>query len=128
MSGKNSRLVSCKKESDIPMSNISLEVVDNKITAVIITASDGGFVKITKSSSYSEELRVCKEEPLIEAYEWCLSGKLLGVADFSETFTSDIDASTRLCDIQRETGVYDDDRLGLSIEKRTVLTNNNKII
>lgn len=124
----NVRMVSCKSEADIPLDNISLEVVDNKIMAVILKGPDGSLVKITKSNSYGEELKVCKDEPLVEVDEWCLSGKLLGVTDFSETFKDETAAQNRHHDIKNTTGVYDDEQLGLSIEKKTVLVNSTKLI
>lgn len=73
------RLVTIKTQQEIPdnlKEIIKLQVQDNKIEAVVIKLGDE-YVRITKSGTYTDELKITKEQPKKEVKKWKVSGEVL---------------------------------------------------
>lgn len=75
------RLTKIGSEKDINLSgvDISLQVVDKKIEAVVVQDLNGNFVRIVKSSAYGEELLIYIQEPLEEVDHVYVVGSALDV-------------------------------------------------
>ena len=73
------RLVTIKTQQEIPdnlKEIIKLQVQDNKIEAVVIKLGDE-YIRITKGGTYSDDLKITKEQPKKEVKKWKVSGEVL---------------------------------------------------
>lgn len=121
------RMVTCKNEEDVPVKGVSFQVMDGKIEAVIVTDEDGNSVRIVKSSDYASTLKVLKQAPQIAVEKWFVTGKLLGVADFEQEVESEYDGDKRIQEIMEDKDIWDKEKLGLTVESRTVMIDDTTI-
>lgn len=121
------RMITCTTQDDIPVKGVHLQVVDNKIEAVVVTDEDGNSVRIVKSSDYSSSLKVLKEQGKVPVDKWYVCGKLLNLVDYEEEFDDEYKAQDHLDSIKSDKGIWDTERLGLKIEQRTVMVDATKI-
>ena len=73
------RLVTIKTQQEIPdnlKEIIKLQVQDNKIEAVVIKLGDE-YIRITKGGTYSDDLKITKEQPKKEVKKWKVFGEVL---------------------------------------------------
>lgn len=72
------KLVKAVKESDIALNGVtvSLQTVDGKIEAVVVTDVDGKYIRIVKDGAYSENLKVLIQEPVEYANVYKLTVKI----------------------------------------------------
>lgn len=75
---ENIRLVSVKSVSELPecfKSLVSFQIVNDKIEAVVLT--DGAeTIRICVGESYSNNLKILKQQPKKEVQKWKVSGKI----------------------------------------------------
>lgn len=59
------KMIKAVNENDITLAgvSVSLQQVDGKIEAVVITDSEGKYIRIVKDGTYSENLKILIEEP-----------------------------------------------------------------
>ena len=59
------KMVKAVTEKDVALKDVvvSLQQVDGKIEAIVITDSEGKYIRIVKDGTYSENLKVLIEEP-----------------------------------------------------------------
>lgn len=59
------KMVKAVTEKDVALKDVvvSLQQVDGKIEAIIITDSEGKYIRIVKDGTYSENLKILIEEP-----------------------------------------------------------------
>lgn len=59
------KMIKATNEKDITLAGVSvtLQQVDGKIEAVVVTDADGKYIRIVKDGTYSENLKVLVEEP-----------------------------------------------------------------
>lgn len=122
------RYVSCNKQEDIVLRGVQLQIIDNKIEAIVVSDEDGNSIRIVNSGNYTNTLKVLKPEPLSQRQVWVITGKLFGLAEFNEEkFTDDYAANARLSQIKDETCCWSDNKLGLNIEIRSEFYTETKI-
>ena len=82
------RLVTIKTQQEIPdnlKEIVKLQVQDNKIEAVVIKLGDE-YVRITKSGTYTDELKITKEQPKKEVKKWKVFGEVLSAEIVPKVF------------------------------------------
>ena len=82
------RLVTIKTQQEIPdnlKEIIKLQVQDNKIEAVVIKLGNE-YVRITKGGTYSDDLKITKEQPKKEVKKWKVSGEVLSAEIVPKVF------------------------------------------
>lgn len=121
------RMITCKEQADITVKGVTLQIVDDKIEAVIVTDDEGNSVRIVKSSDYSPCLKVLKDQDKVPVDKWFICGKILGLVEYEESFDDENEAEDALRNIQKEKQIWDEDKLGLKIEKRIVMVDPTKI-
>lgn len=59
------KMVKAVTEKDVALKDVvvSLQQVDGKIEAIVITDSEGKYIRIVKDGTYSENLKILIEEP-----------------------------------------------------------------
>lgn len=82
------RLVTIKTQQEIPdnlKEIVKLQVQDNKIEAVVIKLGDE-YIRITKSGTYTDELKITKEQPKKEVKKWKVFGEVLSAEIVPKVF------------------------------------------
>jgi hypothetical protein len=112
-----------KKAADIQLEGVSVEFEhhDKTLRTIILRDKAGREVRFTKAAEYSAEIRALIPARPKETKVHVVAGKLLGVADIREEFVERYEADARLGEIKRQTGTYDDDKLGVTVAEETVL-------
>ena len=90
------RLVTIKTQQEIPDSLkeiVKLQVQDNKIEAVVIKLGNE-YVRITKGGTYSDDLKITKEQPKKEVKKWKVSGTVLESEIVPKIFNSEREAES----------------------------------
>ena len=85
---ETTRLVTIKTQQEIPdnlKEIVKLQVQDNKIEAVVIKLGDE-YVRITKSGTYTDELKITKEQPKKEVKKWKVFGEVLSAEIVPKVF------------------------------------------
>lgn len=85
---ETTRLVTIKTQQEIPdnlKEIIKLQVQDNKIEAVVIKLGDE-YIRITKGGTYSDDLKITKEQPKKEVKKWKVSGEVLSAEIVPKVF------------------------------------------
>lgn len=107
------RLSKIKKESDLPDLgvalgvDIKLQVVDDKIEAVIVTnLATSQFIRIVKEDAYGSSLKILTEQPKVEQEVWYVEGDLLGLSPYKLRCKDKYDADSKLSDIMEQQGIY----------------------
>lgn len=72
------KLVKAVNENDVKLKDVvvSLQQVDGKIEAIVITDSTGKYIRIVKDGTYSDTLKVLVEEPVEYEKAYKLTVKL----------------------------------------------------
>ena len=82
------RLVTIKTQQEIPdnlKEIVKLQVQDNKIESVVIKIGDE-YVRITKNGTYTDELKITKEQPKKEVKKWKVFGEVLSAEIVPKVF------------------------------------------
>lgn len=109
------RMQTIKNQNDIPQALqgiVSFQVLDNSVEAVVVKVGED-YIRISKSDSYSSNLKVVKEQPKVVVKRFVLEGKLLGIADVKEVFEKEHDATTKLRHYEQKAGYPEE--LGLAV-------------
>ena len=120
------RMITVKTSAELPKSfvdKVSLQVVDNKVEAVIVQIGEDS-IRIVKGDSYGNTLKVLKLQPQKEVVRYKLIGKFLGMADVCEVFEDKHSADSRAYEYETKAGHQD---TGLTIEEFTALVSEESI-
>ena len=85
---ETTRLVTIKTQQEIPdnlKEIVKLQVQDNKIESVVIKIGDE-YVRITKNGTYTDELKITKEQPKKEVKKWKVFGEVLSAEIVPKVF------------------------------------------
>ena len=113
---ETTRLVTIKTQQEIPdnlKEIVKLQVQDNKIEAVVIKLGDE-YVRITKSGTYTDELKITKEQPKKEVKKWKVSGEVLFTEIVPKVFKTLSEAENFKCDMESKVRL---DQSDLKIEE-----------
>lgn len=106
------RMVEVSDEKDIPIGGIRLQVVDNKIEAIML-GEGSNEVRITSKSTYDNSLKILVPEKDVEVTKYKVYGKLLGLSDFSsQLYDTEEEAKEGLKMLWEEKGInsWDEER------------------
>lgn len=116
------RMIKVDNQRDLPDLGVKvdLQIVDNKVEAVVITGQGGDVVRICVGCSYSNSIKILVEQPLEDKEVWVVEGRLLGLIDYtSEEFEEEYSAKDHLNAIERKHNLYGED-LGVAVVKKIV--------
>ena len=121
------RMQTIKNQNDIPQALqgiVSFQVLDNNVEAVVVKVGED-YIRISKSDSYSSNLKVVKEQPKVAVKRFVLEGKLLGIADVKEVFEKETDATIKLRHYEQKAGYPE--TLGLAVVEVEMLVDAENI-
>lgn len=97
-------LQTIKKADEIKLAGISAELEnrDGSLFSVTLTDANGTFVKVSQGR-YSD-IQIMAQAPPKKIKKFALTGKLLGIAPFSEQFDDEFAASTRKSELEKQAG------------------------
>lgn len=109
------RLISVKTVSDLPEAfkdKVSLQVVDNKVEAVIFTIGEES-IRVVKDGTYSNDLKILTQQPKKQVTRYKLSGSVGGLVMIPELFDQELEADAKRKSYEYK---FDFDQVDLKID------------
>ena len=120
------RMITVKTTGDLPkelVDKVHFQVVDDRIEAVVVTIGDDS-IRIVRSDSYGNTLKVLKLQPKKEVTRYRLHGNFLGVTYVCEVFNEKHAAESRANEYESKAGFQES---GLTIEEFTDLIDEDRV-